>query len=382
MNDFVDYLTSNIPVFAIAAVIFFIALRNYRIRKKESILFMVFISIVLFLTAVVKVERYSQAIGNIYLGTIFTSIGYITRPVLLLVFILLANMDQKRSKTFFRLCWIPLVVNIVVYLLPLFFGVPVVSNIVFYYRMSETVPGTAEFVRGSALNFVSHIISAFFLGLLVYVGALRFHGKHRRDGLVIILCVIIILVTVIAEVLTGRNDLLNIVCAICAMINYIFILSINTSRDPLTNLYDRRTYYEDVSRYKNIINGIIQIDMNELKYLNDHYGHGVGDSALNELARIFESCSDETSMCVYRLSGDEFLILMFQGRQEILVNTVYQIKEKLRESTYSAAVGYYFIDKQNNPVIFDDAMREAEKMMYKDKADYYIKSGRDRRRSS
>ena len=132
MNDFVDYLTSNIPVFAIAAVIFFIALRNYRIRKKESILFMVFISIVLFLTAVVKVERYSQAIGNIYLGTIFTSIGYITRPVLLLVFILLANMDQKRSKTFFRLCWIPLVVNIVVYLLPLFFGVPVVSNIVFF----------------------------------------------------------------------------------------------------------------------------------------------------------------------------------------------------------------------------------------------------------
>ena len=122
--------------------------------------------------------------------------------------------------------------------------------------------------------------------------------------------------------------------------------------------------------------------MNELKYLNDHYGHGVGDSALNELARIFESCSDETTMCVYRLSGDEFLILMFQGKLELLANTVYQIKEKLRESTYSAAVGYYFIDKAKNPVTFDEAMREAEKMMYKDKSDYYIKSGRDRRHTS
>ena len=87
MNDFIDYITSNIPVFAISAVILFIAFRNYRIRKKESIFFIVFISIVLFLTVVVKIERYAQAIGNVYLGTIFTSIGYITRPVLLFVFI-------------------------------------------------------------------------------------------------------------------------------------------------------------------------------------------------------------------------------------------------------------------------------------------------------
>ena len=380
MSDFIDYLTSNIPVFAISAVILFIAFRNYRIRKKESVLFIVFISIVLFLTAVVKIERYSQAIGNVYLGTIFTSIGYISRPILLFVFILLANMDQKRSKLFYRLCWIPLLINIVVYSLPLFFGVPGISKAVFYYAMKDD--GTAQFVRGTPLNFVSHIISAYLLAVLVYVGTLRFHGKHRRDGIVIILCVAIILTTVIVEVVTGRNDLLNVVCAICAMINYIFIMSINTSRDPLTNLYDRRTYYEDLSRYRNIINGIIQIDMNELKYLNDHYGHGVGDSALNELARIFESCSDETTMCVYRLSGDEFLILMFQGRQEMLANTVYQIKEKLRESTYSAAVGYYFMDKAKNPVTFDEAMREAEKMMYRDKADYYIKSGRDRRHTS
>ena len=271
-------------------------------------------------------------------------------------------------------------INFIVYLLPLFFGVPGISKVVFYYSMNDD--GTASFIRGTPLNFFSHIISVFLLALLVYVGTLRFHGKHRRDGLVVIICVAIILITVLVEVLTGRNDLLNVVCGICAMINYIFIMSVNTSRDPLTNLYDRRTYYEDLSRYKNLINGIIQIDMNELKYLNDHYGHGVGDSALNELARIFESCSDETTMCVYRLSGDEFLILMFQGRQEILAHTVYQIKEKLRESTYSAAVGYYFIDKDNKQITFEEAMREAEKLMYKDKADYYLKSGRDRRHTS
>lgn len=380
MNEFVKYLTNNIPLFAVATVILFISLRNIRVRKKESLLFISFIIIVLFLSVVVEIEKYSQVIGNIYLGTIFTSLGYITRPILLFVFILLANMDQKRSKLFYRICLIPLMVNAVVYLLPLFFGVPGISKIIFYYQMNAD--GTASFIRGSPLNFVSHIISAFYLGILIYVGALRFHGKHRRDGVVIILCVAIISVTVIVEMLVNRNDLLNIVSAICAMTNYIFIVSVNTSRDPLTHLYDRRTYYEDISRYRSLINGVVQIDMNELKFLNDHYGHGVGDNALSEIASIFENCIDESSMCVYRLSGDEFLILMFNGRQEILAHTVYQIKEKLRESTYSAAIGYYFIDKENNPVTFDEAMKEAEKLMYKDKADFYLKSGHDRRRSS
>lgn len=381
MNRFISYITDNIPLFSIALVIFFIALRNYKIRKKESILFISFISIVIFLSVVVTIERYSQSVGNVYLGTIFTSLGYIIRPILLFVFILLANMDQKRSKLFYRLCIIPLFINIAVYVLPLFFGVPGISKIVFYYQMNEDGL-TASFVRGSPLNFFSHIISAYYLCVLIYVGTLRFHGKHRRDGIVVILCVIIILATVLTEVFTGRNDLLNIVCAICAMINYIFIMSVNTSRDPLTNLYDRRTYYEDVSRFRPLINGVIQIDMNELKFLNDHYGHGVGDNALNELARIFESCIDESSMCVYRLSGDEFLVLMFKGRKEILTNTVHQIREHLKESAYTAAIGYCYIDKENNQMTFDEAMRQAEELMYKDKADYYISSGHDRRKSS
>ena len=162
------------------------------------------------------------------------------------------------------------------------------------------------------------------------------------------------------------------------MINYIFIMSINTSRDPLTNLYDRRTYYEDLSRYRNLINGIIQIDMNELKYLNDHYGHGVGDNALNELARIFENCSDEATMCVYRLSGDEFLILMFEGKKEQLENTINKIKESLKDSKYTIALGSYFIEKGDD-ITFEDALKKAEDLMYIDKDEHYETSGHARR---
>ena len=127
------------------------------------------------------------------------------------------------------------------------------------------------------------------------------------------------------------------------MINYIFFISVNASKDPLTNLYDRRTFYEDVSKYGNDVNGIIQMDMNELKFLNDNYGHGEGDVALKFLANVFEKSLNKTFMCAYRISGDEFVILMFKGTEEQLEKSAKDIKKLLVDSNYSAAVGYYFI---------------------------------------
>ena len=376
--DFVSYLANNVPLFSICLVMIFLSLRNIRVRTKESILFLSFTAIVLFLSLVVTIEKSSQRMGDVFLGTVFTSLGYIFRPILLYVFILLANMDQVRSKKFYFILGIPLIINFIIYLFPLFFGVDALNKLVFYYEAN--VDGTASFIRGSFLNFASHIVSALYLLALIYVSTLRFHGKHRRDGLVLVLCVVIIVATVVTEMLVNRNDLLNIVCEICAMINYIFIISVNASKDPLTNLYDRRTYYEDISKYKELVNGIVQIDMNELKYLNDNYGHEAGDVALTELANIFESSINPSTMCVYRLSGDEFLILMYQGKLADLESTVEVIRKKLASSNYSAAIGYFYYEKEDG-ITYKDALKKAEELMYEDKNIYYKESGHDRRKS-
>ena len=373
-----NYIASNIPLFSISAVIIFILIRNWKVRKKESVYFLIFTSIVLFLSFVCKMEKYSQMMGYVEVGTIFTSLGYILRPILLYLFVLLANMDQSRSKKFMIAMIVPLILNFVVYCLPLFFGVPGISTVVFYYE--ALADGTAQFMRGSFLNFFSHAICVFYLGVIVYVSTMRFNGKHRRDGIVLVLVVIIIIATVATEMLADRNDLLNIVSEICLMVNYIFIISVNSSKDPLTGLYDRRTYYEDISRYRNLVNGVVQIDMNGLKYLNDNFGHDSGDVALKELASIFLGSLNPSIMCAYRLSGDEFLILMFQGKEENLLETVQKIKEKMTQSKYCAAIGYCFIDKKDNNLSFEEAMKQAEDYMYKDKDEYYKNSKIDRRK--
>ena len=373
--DVSNFFASNIPLFSICLVLILISIRNFKVRKKESVYFLIFTGILLILSVVVVMEQYASVTGNIYLATIFTSIGYAARPVLILIFILLANMNEKRSIWYYRVFIGLLCINALVYVIPWFFNVPWMSTAVFHY---ELVDGKAVFQYGGFLNYTSHAIALFFLVVLIYFSIASFQGKHRRDGIVLILCGLIILATVITEMVLQRTDLLNIISGICIMIDYIFIISINASRDPLTHLYDRRTYYEDLTKYQNLINGIIQLDMNELKYYNDNYGHEAGDEALVSLANIFTSSIVSKIMCAYRLSGDEFLILMFQGKKEQLDEAVNNIKEQLSTSKYSAAMGSYFIEKGDNTT-FDEAMKKAEKLMYKDKNDYYIKSGHDRR---
>ena len=373
--DVSNFFASNIPLFSICLVLILISIRNFKVRKKESIYFLIFTGILLILSVVVVMEQYASVTGNIYLATIFTSIGYAARPVLILIFILLANMNEKRRIWYYRVFIGLLCINALVYVIPWFFNVPWMSTAVFHY---ELVDGKAVFQYGGFLNYTSHAIALFFLVVLIYFSIASFQGKHRRDGIVLILCGLIILATVITEMVTKRTDLLNIISGICIMIDYIFIISINASRDPLTHLYDRRTYYEDLTKYQNLINGIIHLDMNELKYYNDNYGHEAGDEALVSLANIFTSSIVSKIMCAYRLSGDEFLILMFQGKKEQLDEVVNNIKEQLSTSKYSAAMGSYFIEKGDNTT-FDEAMKKAEKLMYKDKNDYYIKSGHDRR---
>ena len=262
-------------------------------------------------------------------------------------------------------------------MIPLFIGVPGLSTLVFYYQANAD--GTATFMRGTILNFFSHFISAGYLAILVYVSTARFSSKHRLDGLVIILCVFFITATVVAEVLAKRNDLLNIICEICALTNYVFILTVNSSKDPLTGLYDRKTFDQDYSKHNDSINGIIRIGMNDLKFLNDNYGHNAGDYALNEVSAIFRESVDNNTMCIYRLGGGEFVILMFGGLKKSLEKTEADIRIKMKKSEYSVAIGSIYFDAKAGEITTEDAFKRSEEDMFIDRSNYYRLSGRNRR---
>ncbi len=84
-------------------------------------------------------------------------------------------------------------------------------------------------------------------------------------------------------------------------------------QDPLTEIFNRRYYNEAVQKYeKNAQDkfGLILIDVNGLKLINDTFGHRHGDNLLIELAGVLEFCiKDFKGFEVARIGGDEFAII-------------------------------------------------------------------------
>lgn len=82
-------------------------------------------------------------------------------------------------------------------------------------------------------------------------------------------------------------------------------------RDALTGLYNRSGYGEKANAYfqeKNRKVYLIYLDLDNLKYINDNYGHAAGDKAIlaaaKAIRRVF--CNDEIRV---RMGGDEFLVI-------------------------------------------------------------------------
>ena len=113
--------------------------------------------------------------------------------------------------------------------------------------------------------------------------------------------------------------------------------------------------------------GVVIADMNGLKYTNDHQGHQAGDMLLKNAAMILQSTfvGDE----IYRMGGDEFLILLEETDEESLQGKMADIRKKaeLFENVSFAVGGCLLRDGMD----LRKAMAEADELMYRDKEAYY-----------
>lgn len=112
-------------------------------------------------------------------------------------------------------------------------------------------------------------------------------------------------------------------------------LEVSSNQDVLTGLYNRRylqKIIEPKSRltkaWKNI--GVIYLDLNKFKPINDKYGHDVGDTVLSIVARRIQA-SVRFDDVVFRLGGDEFLIFLNMNDMENRETAILNIAEKIKQ---------------------------------------------------
>jgi diguanylate cyclase (GGDEF)-like protein len=113
--------------------------------------------------------------------------------------------------------------------------------------------------------------------------------------------------------------------------NLTQILKISSTTDALTGLYNRKYLDEYIekalsqAKRNGIIYGILMIDIDYFKMVNDTHGHDVGDKAIKVLARVLKENIREADTA-FRFGGEEFLVLLY----ECEASMVQALAEKIR----------------------------------------------------
>ncbi len=103
------------------------------------------------------------------------------------------------------------------------------------------------------------------------------------------------------------------------------------THDELTGLYNRAYYENEVKRLsagRDEPVGVIMIDIDGLKYVNDNFGHGKGDLLIKESAEIIKNAFRENDV-VARIGGDEFAILLPKTDSDEVVEVIQRIEYKV-----------------------------------------------------
>ena len=116
--------------------------------------------------------------------------------------------------------------------------------------------------------------------------------------------------------------------------------------DRLTSFYNRNRYIEDTKDLSSteVSVGIVYLDVNGLKDINDQYGHEYGDKVLVECARRMRSVFMGADF--YRIGGDEFVIICPGMEKDVFHSKLRELKAQFQNDPhYQAAIGSQWTHK-------------------------------------
>ncbi len=153
--------------------------------------------------------------------------------------------------------------------------------------------------------------------------------------------------------------------------------------DSQTGLMNKNRFIEVMNDYAGIKIGIIMLDINSLKSVNDKFGHNAGDILIYNFSNILRS-SVPPNNTICRWGGDEFTVVLLNTDKavvdKILKKISISVDEYNKSTTEDGKISYsagYALSDDYPKLTNMELLKIADSMMYKDKSKYYSSNASD-----
>ena len=275
----------------------------------------------------------------------------------------------------------------------------VFSIIDFMVSMALQAFGIADLRETLSITHVIYCLGAFWGIFLTLRILIKGSGETRRKVMFHSICLLFVAMTVILDASFYYNDtsidsarfsrlgllIYILVLGYMVMRDSISLISVgrqaklireDARRDGLTEAYNRKAYEEAIEqitgeRLKEC--AIMMFDLNNLKNVNDLYGHSMGDHYIMTVSQVLKDVYG-TYGSIYRIGGDEFCVIA-QDMSEALFHDLYlqveahmqHANERYLERRMSVACGYAAYDAGIDENVRDIVIR-ADRAMYQEKS--------------
>lgn len=147
------------------------------------------------------------------------------------------------------------------------------------------------------------------------------------------------------------------------------------TRDYLTNAATRERLEEEARRWMNFCRRqglplcLVFVDVDDLKRINDQYGHATGDVALKEIARLMQT-QLRNSDTIARWGGDEFILLLPNVTLQNAVLLLDRVKSAVCQMTLEGGITVscsFGVVQMGPESTYAQLLSEADAMMYRAK---------------
>jgi diguanylate cyclase (GGDEF)-like protein len=294
---------------------------------------------------------------------------FITSPILTLFWYLmirrmiLPNLKVTRGQ--WVLILIPLFFNLIICFVTPFLGW------IFYLDDANVYHRGILWFGAMAFTYVYILLS------IIMVVHNRNKIMKEEIGLMLLSTVLPIIGAVIQSAFYGALAMWSTV-AFALIIFYLFLQQRLIHLDKLTGAWNRESFdYYISQRLRTSPNshfGAIYFDLDQLKEINDRYGHLEGDEALKAACKIIKSVLRPRDI-IARLGGDEFMVIVESDSRETVQNVSVRISQAFFEYNQTNTKPYHLetssgADLYNEEFSsFTQFFHHVDKLMYENKND-------------